>query len=320
MGSVTAKPHARWMSSIEQISKLAARQHGVVHRHAILEAGFKSGQLDRMVGRGLLRRVGYETYLFPGAPPTWHLVAMLLMTAAGAQSAASHQTAAYLQGLIDRRPSRIEVVTPRWRRSRAVDFTVHESLDLSPEHVTAAGGIRLTKPVRTVVDLGASAPWMVEPALDAGIRQRLFTLPDVAGFVGRVAKRGRRGVGVIRPLIEQRVLWDGVTDSELEDLLRREWADRQPPLVPQHIITNLDGEFVCRTDFAFVDHKSRIELDSEAFHMDRKTFRRDRVIQNQTELLGWRTFRYTWWDLTARPFEVVNEIETALRDSTFMRP
>ncbi|MFW2340691.1 MAG: type IV toxin-antitoxin system AbiEi family antitoxin, partial [Acidimicrobiia bacterium] len=260
------------------------------------------------------------TYLFPGAPPTWHQAVVIAVTAAGARSAASHQTAAYLHGLTDRRPSKIEVVTPRWRRSRAVDFTVHESLDLRPDHVMESGGIRLTKPIRTVVDLGASAPWLVEPALDAGLRQRLFTLPDAAAFVGRVAKRGRRGVGVIRPFIEQRVLWDGVTESELEDLLRRVWDDRQPSLVPQYIITTPDEEFVCRTDFAFVEHKIRIELDSEAFHMDRTTFRRDRVIQNQTELIGWRTFRYTWWDLTARPLEVVAEIEAALRESPFMRP
>lgn len=300
------------MNGIEHLATLAAKQHGVVHRRAVLEAGLSPRQLERMVECGRLTRVGYETYVFPGTPPTWYQAVAIAVTSAGRLSAASHQSAAFLHGLIDRRPDTVEVVAPRWRRSRAVEFVVHESLDIVEDDLTRLRGIRLTTPVRTVVDLGASAHWLVESALDAGLRRRMYSLGDVASFVGRVAKRGRRGVGVIRPLIEQRLLWNGITESELEDLLRRAWGDRQPQPTPQHVIRSPDGVFVCRADFAFVEHRVRIELDSEAFHMDRPTFRKDRRVQNETELLGWRTLRYTWWDLMTRPFAVVTEIEAAV--------
>ncbi len=299
---------------MDKLSDLASRQHGVVRRSEIIAAGFSTSRLERMVAQGVLKRVGYQTYVFAGVPPTWEQAVAVAVTSAGPNAAASHQTAAFAHGLTDRRPHVVEVVTPRWRRSRAVDFVVHESLDLLGDDVIEHQGMRVTTPVRTVVDLGASAhSWLVESVLDTGIRQRAFTLEDVARFVGRVAKRGRRGVGVIRPLIEQRILWDGLTESELEDLLRRAWGDRRPQLVPQFIIRTAEGKFICRSDFAFPELKVRIELDSEAFHMDRPTFRRDRAVQNETELLGWRTLRYTWWDLTTRPLGVVRQIEIALR-------
>ena len=191
-------------------------------------------------------------------------------------------------------------------------FTTHESTDLEVGDAGVVDSIPVTSPVRTVVDLGAVAPWLVEPALDKGLRDGRFTLEEVSALVSRVARRGRRGVGVIRPLIEARLHWDGLTESELEDLFRRTWGTRQPQPTPQHVIRDERNRFVCRADFAFEEHLIRIELDSEAFHMDRPTFRRDRVVQNHTELLGWRTLRYTWWDLIGRPPQVVAEIESAL--------
>ena len=121
---------------MEQIHRLAARQWGVLNRHAILNAGFSPGQLERMVEGGVLRRVGFRTYLFAGSASTWHQAVAIAVTAAGERSAASHRTAAFLLGLTDRRPPAIEVVTPRWRRSRAVDFVVHESLDLADDDIT----------------------------------------------------------------------------------------------------------------------------------------------------------------------------------------
>ena len=230
----------------------------------------------------------------------------------GPSALASHATAAVLHGLLDRPLDQVEIVMPRWQRTQQPPFRVHESKDLRPVDRTIVEGIPVTTAVRTVVDLGASASWLVENALERGIRQGSFTLVDVSAFVGRVGRKGRTGVGVIRPHIESRLHWDGLTESDLEDLFRRAWGSRQPLPIPQYIIEDRRWGFICRADFAFPSAKVRIELDSEAFHMDRPTFRRDRQIQNRTELLGWRTFRYTWWDLTDRPEAVVAEVRAAL--------
>jgi hypothetical protein len=237
---------------------------------------------------------------------------MSAVLSGGPTALASHATAATLHGLLDRPLDKVEIVMPRWRRSQQPPFRIHESKDLLPEDRVIVEGIPTTTAARTVVDLGASAPWLVEKGLERGIRQSAFTLADVAAFVGRVGRKGRAGVGIIRPLIEERLHWDGLTESELEDVFRRVWGVRLPQPVPQYVIEDPHWGFVCRADFAFPAHRIRIELDSEAFHMDRPTFRKDRRVQNRTELLGWRTFRYTWWDLSSRPEVVASELEAAL--------
>jgi very-short-patch-repair endonuclease len=182
-----------------------------------------------------------------------------------------------------------------------------------PKDVVVIDGIPATTPARTVVDLGAVTPWLVESALEAGLRDELFVIADVERFVDRVARRGRRGVGIIRPLLEARRQWQTGTESALEDLFRRA-IDRAglPQPRPQWVVRDPGGGFVCRADFAYPDHRLLVELDSEAHHVDRITFRRDRDKQNQAALLGWQMLRYTWWDLTERPESVAAEVRRAI--------
>lgn len=145
---------------------------------------------------------------------------MIAVLTVGGDAAASHQTAAELWGLTDRCAGRIDVVVERWDRVHR-SFAVHESRDLEKADIERTEGIPVTSPPRTVVDLGATAPWLVESALETGIRRGLMTLTDVESFVARVGRRGRQGVGVIRPFIEARRRWDGNTESQLEDLFLR---------------------------------------------------------------------------------------------------
>lgn len=308
------------MSTHTRLAAIAEQQHGVVSLAQARRIGLSDHQIHREVRRGRLARPARTTLLIAGCPPSWKQTVMVAVMAAGDPALASHQTAAYLWGLVDLKPDRIDLVMPRWDRS-AQHFRVHESKDLVPADSRLIAAIPATSPPRTVVDLGATAPWLVESALERGIRLGLMTVTDVSNFVTRVARRGRRGVGVIRPLIEQRLRWDTATESELEDLFRKVWsAPGRPDPVAQHRIEDFSGSFVCRADFAFPDTRLRVELDSEAYHMDRPTFRRDRSVQNRTELLGWRTLRYTWWDLTARPAEVVREVARALGISPYPTP
>jgi len=271
-----------------------------------------SKYITSAIRRGLLERVAPATYRYPAVAGSWHQEVMIAVLAAGPNALASHATAATLHGMLDRPLPRIEIVVPRWRRRHGA-ITVHESKDLESSDRVEVEGIPTTSVARTIVDLGASAPWLVEKALDRALRSRLASLTDVALFVARVARRGRSGVGVIRPHLESRLNWQGLTESDLEDLFRRAWADRVPQPLAQYEITDIRLGFICRADFAFPTERIRIELDSEAFHMDRPTFQKDRQVQNKTELLGWTTLRYTWWDLTTRPWVVVAEVEDALR-------
>ncbi len=207
----------------------------------------------------------------------------------------------------------MEIQTTRWDRVARPGVTVHESLDLMAGDVVLVDGIPVTSAVRTVVDLGASNKWIVEGALEQGIRRGVFTLSEVEAFVTRVGRKGRRGVGVIRPLIEVRKKWDTATESALEDAFRQLVdASGLPEPVSQYVVRDSCDAFVCRADFAYPEKRLLIELDSEAHHLDRVTFRRDRSKQNSIIVLGWTILRYTWWDLQDQPYRVAAELRAAL--------
>jgi len=308
--------HGIPMNGYHHLTVLAERQFGALSAEQARSMGIQDQQIKHLVKIGKLRRPARNVLTVAGSPPIWHQSVMVAVLSSGSPGAyASHETAAYLWHMTGSRPERIEVVMHRWDRS-VQEFTVHESKDLVTADTTRIGPIPTTTPVRTVVDLGASARHLVPRALDAGLRDRLFSLRDVAAFVGRVGKKGRRGVGVIRPLIEERLMWNGIAESELEDLFRRVCQRFDLPQPHAQVeIHRPGGNFVCRTDFAYPGRRLRIELDSEAYHMDKITFRKDRAVQNVTELLGWTTLRYTWWDLITRPESVADEVQLALLTS-----
>ena len=208
--------------------------------------------IDSRAADGRYERIAPGVFAIVGAPQTSMQRIAAAVASFPSLAAASHQTAAELWGLTSRGIRAIEVVTTRWDRVRRAAVTVHESLDLVPEDVVAQRGVPITTPVRTVVDLGASNKWLVESALEAGIRRGLFSLAEVEGFVARVAKRGRRGVGVIRPLLAARRKWDEPTESALEDRFRRLLADAGlPDPLPQFVVRDRRGRFVARADFAY---------------------------------------------------------------------
>ncbi len=298
-----------------RLAALAAGQHGVFTRQDALSLGVSNSALSLRVVAGRYRQVEPGVYTVAGSVDSIQQRMVIAVRSLPALAALSHQTAAEIWGLTKRGFRGIEVTTTRWDRVHRSEFRVHESLDLLPEDVVTRDGVPVTTPVRTVVDLGASNKWVVEAALEQGIRFRLFTAQDVESFVERVGRRGRRGVGVVRPLLEARKRWDAATESALEDMFRKliDIAGLPAPVTQYELRTEW-GELISRSDFAYPEASVLIELDSEAHHMDRLTFRRDRSKQNSASVRGWTTLRYTWWDIKEEPERLAAEIRRALGD------
>jgi hypothetical protein len=193
----------------------AARQYGVVERNQALALGVNGAALEHRVATGRLVRAHPGVYRDPGAPVTREQRLMAACLAAGPGSAVSHRSATHQWGLRDFADI-IEIVTPRSQWPRLKGVRVHRSTDLRPDHVTMRFAIPTTKPLRTLVDLGQSAPWAVADALELGLANALFGIHAADAALDEFSAKGRTGVGVFRRVIDSRALERGIPDGLLE--------------------------------------------------------------------------------------------------------
>ncbi|MEN8114736.1 MAG: hypothetical protein ABFS21_10135 [Actinomycetota bacterium] len=295
------------------LSSIAREQRGVFTMAQALACGFPRTTIIGRAARGRYEPIHPGIFGMAGSEDSWLRRVMGSVLSVTSPAGASHRTAAFLWGMTSRRPETIEVVTPRHLRRKRHVIVVHESKDLVASDLVTIDDIPTTTAVRTIVDLGASAPpWFVERCLDTGLRKKLFTAWEVQCFIARVARPGRTGVGTIRPLVEERLAWDTITESDLEDLFRSVVSPLPFPMPePQHRLFEPSGAFVGRFDFAYPQRSALIETDSEGWHMDPVSFQRDREKQNRAHALGWAVYRFTWRQLIDDP-ESVRAIITAI--------
>jgi very-short-patch-repair endonuclease len=296
-----------------RITARASHHHGVFTRTMALEAGATPSMIDRRVRNGEWQRPYEGVYVVAGSSPTWQRAVVTAVFSSGAGAVSSHATAAHLWDIVAR-PRVIEVTSPMKGRPDR-QHVIHRSTDLEPQDVTELDGVPITSVARTLVDIGV--PWgekLASRALDEAQRQTLTDLRAVAGVLHRVARKGRSGVGVMRLILEERLSWAGITQSQLEDeFLRILRAAGVELPVSQVRIVRRGGRTVARVDFVYLDLRLIIELDGERYHTDRDTFRSDRRRQNELIQEGYRVLRFTAWDVFAAPDYVVAQVVAARR-------
>jgi predicted transcriptional regulator of viral defense system len=296
------------------LSKIAREQRGLFTLAQADACGFARRTITSRATRGMYEVIHPGVYGLAGSEATWHRQVVAAVLSATPPSAASHQTAAYLWSMTDHRPESVEIATRRHLRVRRIPFVVHESQDLIEPDIHLLDGIPTTSPARTLVDLGASARLgTVARCFDTALRTKLVSVEEVDQVVRRVARKGRTGVGTIRPLVAERLRWLSVTESSLEDRFRA-LVERAGFPMPesQYVLIDPGGNFVGRYDFAYENHNVIVELDSERYHMDPESFQRDRDKQTRAHMLGWTVYRFTWQDLTARPDQVISVLASIL--------
>ena len=294
------------------LAELASTQHGVFNWQQAQELGTTEAMIRRRVESGVLERLGRGTYVFASAPRTWEMKVSAAVAASGPLAAASHLTAAHLHGFV-KRPDAMEVVAPRGGRRRP-GYTLHQSTDLLADHITVVNQIRTTTIARTIIDVGVPhGIGTTARCIDEARRLDAVELNEVAQLLHSVARKGRNGVGPARRILEERLKWDQVTDSQLEDrFLRLIQRSGMPRPVGQYLILNDSGTYVAKVDFAYPEHSVAIELDGAAYHSDPETFRYDRQRQNQVVLQGWTILRFTYWDVYAGGDWVLDTVTAAL--------
>jgi hypothetical protein len=213
--------------------------------------GVSHAQLRRLVARGLVRRVCRGVYAVTQAPDDLAFRARALGLVVSPSAVVTDRTAAWLHGvdILPRSaltiPPPVSVFQRPGTRSRRDGVASGERM-LLPRDVVEVGGLAVTSPLRTALDLGRLL-WRFDAlgALDQFLRIGVAAdelLAEVERF------KGFRGVVQLRFLAS---LADPRAESLAESALRLHWYDAGlPKPEPQWWVFDERGIALFRLDLA----------------------------------------------------------------------
>lgn len=277
---------------IEQLLALAATQHGVVSTRQAMQLGVTPVMLRHAVRRGWLRPLRHGIYAVVGSPPSRWQPLMAAALAAGPDGVISHRSAAVIHRFHGVKAGLPELSYRNRGGRRLTGVTIHRPCDLGGDDIVIQRGVRLTAPVRTVIDLAPSiGDDLLGRILDEGAIKRLWTAEQVLGHLDQMGSRGRPGAARLRRQLLLR-LEEGNPDSPLEQRVIRVLRPHVPAF-KIHYADTFDGERI-EMDLAWLD----LKIDGEVDGMDvrsrsRTKFKRERLRQNVLAKYGWRILHFT---------------------------
>jgi very-short-patch-repair endonuclease len=292
-------PKTRTVDDI--VGRIASRQHGVVTRAQLLDAGVSGKEIKRRLERKSLLRVHPGVYRVGHKAPSIEARYHAAVLACGDEAVLSGEAAGYLWGLIKGSAPPPEVTTPKDRKVKGVQTKRARRGDINE---TTRHGIPITTVPRTLVNLSSllSSADLARACHEAGVlhgttpRQVegvLKTRPTTPG-----AKRLRK---VMRGDVH-------VTLSALE----RKFLKRLDEAgLPRPVTNKPAGEK--RVDCRWPQHNLTVELDSYRYHNSRHAWELDRRRERQAHARGDDFRRYTRDDVFEQPEAMLAELRTLLR-------
>lgn len=159
---------------------LAASQDGYFTTPQAAGAGYSRPLLDHHLKAGRFQRVLRGVYRLRDFPSMDHEDLVIAWLWSDQQGVVSHESALLLHGLSDTLPARIDLTVPsswRHRRIKVPPIVRLHHADLTEADATWRGPVRITKPLRTVLDCFADnvQPDLVDQAVQEGLSRGLFT-------------------------------------------------------------------------------------------------------------------------------------------------
>lgn len=299
MGTQAAARRRALAKRERELATLAGRQHGVIARRQLQEAGLGPRTISRRVETGRLFRLHREVFAFGHERLTQRGQWLAAVVACGDGALLSHRSAAALWGLMAWREP--EVSAPK-RRERP-GIVVHEC-GVHRDERTVIDRIPVTTAARTLLDLAevVDEPTFEKAFLEAD-RLRLLKAADLELVYAR--GYGRRGLRPMRHLLEE--TRTPATRSPLEDRVQalcREY-DLPAPKTNQVVLGR-------EVDVLWPDQKLMVEADSFEFHRHRAAFEDDRARDAKMQAAGYRVVRLTDRRLKKEPAKVAAELRHLL--------
>lgn len=232
------------------------------------ERGLTTYRLRRMLREGVVRRITRGVYVAATVVDSVELRAQALALVLAPHQVVCDRTAAWLYGIdaftfgdLDLLPE-IETCARRGSsrcRRREVDG---HSRDLNDSDVASIGGVQVTTPLRTALDLGCILQRRdALAAIDAFRRREEITLRDLV--LASLRYKGRRGVIQLRELIP---ISDPRAESARESWTRLAIHDAGLPAPELQVWVDVDGIPTYRIDLAYRRRRIAIEYDGWEAH------------------------------------------------------
>jgi very-short-patch-repair endonuclease len=289
------------------LQRIAARQHSVFSRRQAIDAGISEKTIDRYLRSGRWVRLHAGVYLPSVVPITWKQRMAAALLACGPDAVSSHRGAIAVWGW-DEDLFLPEVTVPNGTRRTHEGIRVHRAQALE---VALRRGFRVTRPMRTLVDLASCvAENCLERLVDDAHRNGLICPDRLKGYLSLPTNIPRPGTGVLREIVEARVSGEA-NDSRLEsDFFAALRRCRVPLPVSQHpVLTRAGKKYI---DFSYPDRMVASELHGWKHHGTRVAFELDRARRNELELLGWHVLQFTWRLVQDDPIGVAMTVAIAL--------
>jgi very-short-patch-repair endonuclease len=201
-------------------------------------------------------------------------------------------------------PEQIHLTFPRDAKRSWPGQILHRDPQVSPVLVR---GLRMTDPVRTLVDVARSAPLPVAVCLlDARFHQTPGLRDEVNSLLAKMV--GTRGIVAAHRSVR---LADERSESVLESLLRLLIVMSGLPTPTTQLSIRL-GTQTYRADLGYQHARLILEADGREYHSEWQDVGRDLVRQNTLVAAGWRVLRFTWAQVLFQPDLVLHGIRTAL--------
>ncbi len=269
-----------------------------------------------MTANGEVALVSTTVARFVAAPSTPAQRALAGVLDAGQGSVLSHETAASWWGLPGFAAEPIQVTRARHRKDPLSALAeLHEPRRLFPHHVVRLDGVPLTTPARTVFDLANLRrihPGRIERALDTAWARRLVGPVGLRQVLRDLQGRGRRGIPLMRGLLDARGTGYRPPESGLEARFERILRDAGISGFERQVVLGGEGEPIGRVDYVHQRALLVVEIDSDRFHTSLSDQRHDERRTAALQALGYTVLRVSEREVWHAPAALVARLRPYL--------
>ena len=282
------------------VRSFAALSSGFITTEELKRLEVPASTASRWMAGGLLHRLRRGVYRTSAEPFGFEQVVDVASKVMSGRQAIGGRSALSLWKMPGGSKGRLELVGPPGSAFVFAYVTTAEHRDLTASDLTRIGGVRVTTPVRSIIDASvACSPSQIGAQLSDGVRRRLFSYAEVTARLALAPKSGKEGIAKLRAVLRTRI--EG--ERDLNDYERAAARLFKNALIPTPVAQYelVLGHRTFFVDFAWPAERLLVECDSMLAHSTPEQPQHDLSRQNELVAAGWRVVRFTYWDVMERP-------------------